>query len=92
MLNRAHLLNPRVQTKGVSPEKLGTSTVRTSEDKFMSHYISRKVGLRLASTETRTGRESYKLMRRTVRRGRFLPQEEKKTKSQTNFEKNFFFS
>lgn len=59
--------------------------MRTSEDKFLSHYISRKVGLRLASTETRAGGESYKLMRRIVRRGRFLPQEEKKSNQKERF-------
>lgn len=32
----------------------------------------------MVNTETRTGREGYKLMRGTVRRGRFFSQEEKK--------------
>lgn len=51
--------------------------MRPSEDKFLSHHISRKTGLCLASPEPRTGRESY-MLRRTARRGRFLSQEENK--------------
>lgn len=50
----------------------------TSKDKFLSHHISRKIGLSLASTETRTGREGYKLMRRTVRRGDLFNRKRKK--------------
>lgn len=51
--------------------------MRTSKYKFLSHHISKKIELRLASTETGTGREGYKLMR-TGRRGRFFSQEEEK--------------
>lgn len=69
---------PEFKAKGDSPEKLDMPSVRTSEDKFLSQHISRKTGVSLVNTETRRGREGYKLMRRTVRRGKFLSQEEKK--------------
>lgn len=51
--------------------------MRLSEDEFLSHCISRKIGLCLPSPEPRAGREGYTL-RRTARRERFLSQEENK--------------
>lgn len=52
--------------------------MRLSEDEFLSHCISRKIGLCLPSPEPRAGREGYTLRRRTARRERFLSQEENK--------------
>jgi len=59
--------------------------VRSLEDKFLSHHISRKIGVCLASPEPRTGKEGYMLRRRTGRRGRFLLEEENKSNQKEIF-------